>query len=72
MFSMLELKKWALFIITSLTEVFFSWIAIHTVDELMYSISLSVTAESLFAFLLFIVEIAFSDKKQECQKDNLT
>jgi hypothetical protein len=68
----LGLKKWTLLITTGLIDIFFSWITIHTVDELMHSITLSIMAELLFAFLLFIVEVALFKEKSKSWSANKT
>ncbi|GLH62593.1 YrvL family regulatory protein [Parageobacillus sp. G301] len=69
---MLGLRKWALLIITGLIDIFFSWITIYTVDELMHSITMPIMAELLFAFLLFMVEVALFREKPKSKSANKT
>jgi len=52
------------FLVTMIIDCTFSLFALHTVDELMRSISIPITAELIVVFLLFIVDVAFEGKKE--------
>jgi hypothetical protein len=52
------------FLVTMIIDCTFSWFALHTVDELMRSITIPITAELIVVLLLFIVDVAFEGKKE--------
>ncbi len=48
----------------ALVDTFFTWLALHTIDQLMESITISTGIEWICAFLLFIVDWALDDRKK--------
>lgn len=57
-----NLHRWQRVLWIGIVKFDLTWVVIHTVDELMTSITLSLFAEFLTAFLLFCADIVFDDK----------
>ncbi|QOY34659.1 YrvL family regulatory protein [Anaerobacillus isosaccharinicus] len=55
--------KLNLFFTRMIIDCTFTWLLIFTIDEFMNSITIPFLIEILLALLLFIIEIAFEDKK---------
>ncbi|WP_163103221.1 YrvL family regulatory protein [Peribacillus alkalitolerans] len=56
--------KFKLFITRLLIDCTFNWLAFHTIDELMKSITIPLTIEIVTILLLFFIEVAFDDKEK--------
>jgi len=54
--------KYKLFITRMVIDCTFTWLALHTVDEFMNSITVPSITEIITALLLFFIEVAFDDK----------
>jgi len=60
-----ESGKYKLFITRMIIDCSFTWIAFHTVDEFMNSITISLKTEIIAVLLLFIIEIAFESREKD-------
>ncbi|MDR7073564.1 YrvL family regulatory protein [Fictibacillus barbaricus] len=56
--------KYKLFIIRMVIDWTFTWLALHTVDEYMESITIPLKTEIIAVLLLFFIEIAFDNKEK--------
>ncbi|MES1042829.1 hypothetical protein FOA20_26160 [Peribacillus simplex] len=56
--------KYKLFITRMVIDCTFNWLSLHTVDELMNSITIPVTTEIGAVLLFFFIEVAFDDKEK--------
>ncbi|MFF2596807.1 YrvL family regulatory protein [Priestia megaterium] len=57
--------KYKLFITRMVIDCTFTWLALHTVDEFMNSITIPFTTEIIAVLLFFFIEVAFDVKKKE-------
>ncbi|RRN67167.1 hypothetical protein EI200_23715 [Peribacillus simplex] len=58
------LGKYKLFITRMVIDCTFTWLALHTVDEFMNSITIPFTTEIIAVSLFFFIEVAFDVKKK--------
>lgn len=73
LFSMIFIKlssryisgEYKLFITRMVIDCTFTWLALHTVDEFMNSITIPFTTEIIAVLLFFFIEVAFDVKKKE-------
>ncbi|WP_222127421.1 YrvL family regulatory protein [Bacillus sp. X1(2014)] len=56
--------KYKLFIIRMVIDCTFTWLALHTVDEYMDSITIPLKTEIIAVLLLFFIEIAFDNREK--------
>lgn len=57
--------KRTIFIVRMVIECFFSWIALHTVDEFMESITIPLRTEAIAVFFIFLVEKAIDQPEKK-------
>jgi hypothetical protein len=55
--------KWNLLFARMMIDCTVTWLLIFTIDEIMHSITIPFSIEIFLSFLLFIIEVAFEDKK---------
>ncbi|MGG3471477.1 YrvL family regulatory protein [Neobacillus pocheonensis] len=56
--------KYKLFVIRMVIDCTFTWLALHTVDEYMDSITIPLKTEIIAVLLLFFIEIAFDNREK--------
>jgi hypothetical protein len=56
--------KYKLFITRIVIDYTFTWLALHTVDEFMNSITIPLTTEIVAVLLFFFIEVAFEVKEK--------
>ncbi|TYR80716.1 hypothetical protein FZC66_10120 [Priestia megaterium] len=61
--NILNLTKAVHFFFTALIDSWFSWIAVHTADSLMDSITIATGTEVVLAIFLFVLDYGFEGKK---------
>jgi len=60
-----ESSEYKLFITRMVIDCSFTWIAFHTVDEFMNSITIPLKTEIIAVLLLFLIEIAFESREKD-------
>lgn len=58
-------NKFKLFVTRMILDCLFSWIALHTVDDVMESITIPLMTEIVVVIVFFIIEEAFENKKDK-------
>ncbi|CEE00942.1 MULTISPECIES: YrvL family regulatory protein [Bacillaceae] len=58
-------NKFNLFVTRMILDCLFSWIALHTVDDVMESITIPLMTEIVVVIVFFIIEEAFENKKDK-------
>ncbi|MED4851555.1 YrvL family regulatory protein [Caldifermentibacillus hisashii] len=58
-------NKFKLFVTRMILDCLFSWIALHTVDDVMESIAIPLMTEIVVVIVFFIIEEAFENKKDK-------
>lgn len=56
-------NKYKLFVTRMILDCLFSWIALHTVDDVMESITIPLITELVVVIVFFIIEEAFENNK---------